>query len=323
MANLPVTVSSAAGSEPSRARNAPWLRGIVPPVITPLSERDTLDVAGFERLLEHILAGGVHGLFLLGTSAEAPHLSIRLRKDLVVRACRQVNGRVPVLVGITDSSIVEALHMAGHAAEAGAKAVVCAPPFYVPPSQEELAGFFQKLAADLPLPLFLYNAPFVTKTSISLETLRLLAQLETIAGIKDSSGDLDYFGTIVELKRERPDWSFFVGPERLLPATLRAGGDGGVNGGANFMPQLFVSLFNAIQAGDTRQTDQLEKTLLALNAIYTVDSTPAAGIKAMKCACSLLGICGDRMAEPFEALSKFDRHAIRAVLESVGLAPKA
>src|SRR5580658_8084483 len=97
------------------------LRGIIPPIVTPLRSRDELDVAGLEGLIEHILAGGVHGLFVLGTTGEAPSLSYRLRRELIERACCQVAGRVPVLVGITDTAFVEAVHLARFAADAGAQ----------------------------------------------------------------------------------------------------------------------------------------------------------------------------------------------------------
>ena len=93
------------------------LRGIIPPLITPLVERDALDIGGLERLIEHVLAGGVHGLFILGTSGEGPSLSYRLRRDLMDRVCRQVVGRVPVLVGITDTAFVESVTLARHAAD--------------------------------------------------------------------------------------------------------------------------------------------------------------------------------------------------------------
>ncbi len=111
------------------------LRGIIPPMVTPLLDRDTLDVPGLERLIEHILRGGVHGLFVLGTTGEAPSLSHRLRRELVERTCRQVNDRVPVLVGITDTAFVESVQMACIAAEAGASAVVLAPPYYSLPAR--------------------------------------------------------------------------------------------------------------------------------------------------------------------------------------------
>ncbi|HEY9248654.1 MAG TPA: dihydrodipicolinate synthase family protein, partial [Rariglobus sp.] len=93
------------------------LRGIIPPMATPLCGRDMLDVHGLERLVEHMLGGGVHGLFILGTTGEAPGLSYRLRRELIERTCRQVDGRVPVLVGVTDTAMVEAAGLAAVAAD--------------------------------------------------------------------------------------------------------------------------------------------------------------------------------------------------------------
>ena len=94
------------------------LRGVVPPLVTPLLDNDTLDVEGLERLVEHILGGHVHGLFLLGTTGEAPDLSYALRHELVKRVCKQVKGRVPVLVGVTDTVFPESLRLAQTAAPA-------------------------------------------------------------------------------------------------------------------------------------------------------------------------------------------------------------
>lgn len=107
-------------------------RGIIPPVVTPLRSRDELDVAGLERLIEHILAGGVHGLFILGTTGEAPNLSYRLRRELIDQTCKFVRGRVPVLAGITDTAFVESVNLARHAATAGVQAVVASTPYYFP-----------------------------------------------------------------------------------------------------------------------------------------------------------------------------------------------
>src|SRR5262245_33761956 len=128
-------------------------RGIVPPMVTPLRDRDTLDTAGLERLIEHILSGGVHGLVILGTSGEAPSLSYKLRRDLIDRTCRQVNGRVPIMVGITDTSFVESVALGRFAADAGATALVAAAPYYFPAGQPELIEFIERLVLELPLPL--------------------------------------------------------------------------------------------------------------------------------------------------------------------------
>jgi 4-hydroxy-tetrahydrodipicolinate synthase len=131
------------------------LTGIVPPMITPMRDRDALDVPGLERLVEHLLAGGVSGVFVLGTTGEGPSLGYRLRRELVDRVCRQVGQRVPVLVGITDTAFVEALHLARFAADAGAAALVAAPPYYLPGGQPELREYLDHLVPELPLPLFL------------------------------------------------------------------------------------------------------------------------------------------------------------------------
>ena len=288
-------------------------------MITPLKARDELDHPGLERLIEHILAGGVHGLFILGTSGEASSLSYRLRRELIERVCRQVRGRVPVLVGITDTSIVEALGLARQAADAGAQAVVTSTPYYLPPGQPELIEFVEHLVRELPLPLYLYNMPQMTKVEFAPDTLAHVAQLEGIVGVKDSSGDLGYFDQVLELKRQRPDWSVFVGPEQLLAETVRRGGDGGVNGGANVYPRLFVELYQAVKNGDAVRVTELQARLLQLARIYSVGRHTSAVIKGMKCACSLLGLCDDFMAEPFERFLPAEREQVRAVLESVGL----
>jgi 4-hydroxy-tetrahydrodipicolinate synthase len=246
-------------------------------------------------------------------------LSYRLRRELIDLVCRRVKRRVPVLVGITDTSLVEAHGLACHAADAGAAAVVAAPPYYFAPGQPELVNFIEQLVRDLPLPLYLYNIPQMTKGQLAPETLRQVSHLEKIIGLKDSSGDLNYFSQLLDLKRERPDWSVLVGPEHLMAETVRLGGDGGVNGSAIFWPQLFVALFEAGTSGDEKKTESLQKKLLTLRQIYSVGQHASAVIKAMKCACSLLGLCSDRMAEPFEAFHSPQRMQVCRVLESVGL----
>ena len=306
-----------AGDRPTIAT----LSGIVPPMITPLRDRDALDIAGMERLVEHILGGGVHGLFILGTSGEGPGLSYRLRREVIQHVCKQVRGRVPVLVGITDTAFTESIAIARFAADAGAQAVVSAGPYYLPVAQPELLDYVNRLTQEQPLPLFIYNMPQLTKVHFEPETLRQVSHLEKIVGLKDSSADLAYFDKLVALKKVRPDWSVLVGPEHLLTETMRRGGDGGVNGGANFYPGLFVELYNAMKSGNSNRAAELQAKLLKLGAIYSVGQHASAVIKGMKCACSLLGICDDLMAEPFERFREPERAKIRAVLESLDLLP--
>jgi len=296
------------------------LRGIIPPIVTPLHARDELDVAGLEKLIEHILAGGVHGLFVLGTTGEAPSLSYRLRREMIERTCRQVAGRVPVLVGITDTAIVEAVHLAQFAAEAGAQALVLAPPYYFPNSQPELLEYVQHLAPELPLPLFLYNMPTHTKTIFEVETVRRALQIANIAGIKDSSANMIYFHQLIGLLRERPEWSLLIGPEELLAESVLLGGHGGVSGGANLCPRLYVEIYEAAKARDFDRAAALHLQVMRISStLYRVGRYGSAFIKGVKCALHELGICDDFMAEPFHRFREEERTRVRACLAELGI----
>ncbi len=172
---------------------------------------------------------------------------------------------------------------------------------------------------ELPLPLFLYNMPMMTKTQFEVDTLRQVLDQRGIIGVKDSSGDLAYFSRLVEVAGARPDWTVFMGPEHLLVEALKRGGHGGVNGGAQVCPRLVVDLYDAAKRGDWATVSSLQQRLLQLGEIYRVGRHASAVIKGIKCALSLLGICDDFMAEPFSPFHKPERERVRAVLTSLGL----
>jgi dihydrodipicolinate synthase/N-acetylneuraminate lyase len=291
------------------------LQGIIPPMVTPLTGPDELDIAGFERLVEHVLVGGVGGLFILGTTGEAPGLGYRLRGDLIRRVCAQVKGRAPVLVGITDTAFAESLNVARVAAEAGAAALVLSTPYYFPAGQTELVEYVTGLVPELPLPLVLYNIPSLTKVEFEIETLRRLSGFEQIIGVKDSGGDLDYYRNLVGLRSERPDWGFMIGPEHLLIESVKLGGNGGVNGGANVFPKLFVSAYDAAKAGDEARMADLQSRIDSLQRIYAIGKYASRFIKATKSALSIRGICDDRMAQPFNHFEAPERARVAKIIK--------
>jgi dihydrodipicolinate synthase/N-acetylneuraminate lyase len=288
--------------------SGPKLQGIVPPMVTPLCARDDLDVPGLEKLIEHILAGGVSGLFILGTTGEGPSLSYRLRREVIERVCKQVGRCVPVLVNVTDTAFMESVDLARFAAGQGADAVVAAPPYYMPEAQPELLEYLDHLVPELPLPLYLYNMPSLTKVSYELDTLRRAMDNPRIIGLKDSSGSMEYFCHAIELAKQRPDWPVLIGPEERLAEATLAGGHGGVNGGANIFPRLYVELFKAARAGDKKRTGELhEKVVRVSEGLYRIGRHSSAIIKGIKCALSVLGICDDFMAEPFHRFRSEER----------------
>ena len=289
-------------------------RGIIPPLITPLIDRDTLDVEGLNKLVDHVIQGGVHGVFALGTTGEGPCLSYRLRREIIKQVCEEVGGRVPVFISITDTSFVESVELSKAAAEAGADVVVLSSPYYFPVEQIELIKYIEHIVPQLALPVMLYNIPSLTKVRFELDTLKFLSGFDRIYGVKDSGGDLSYFEDLCRLSSIRDDWSFLMGPEEKLSQPSSLGGHGGVNGGANVFPRLFVDAYQAAVAGDETMAARLQEKIEAFGQIYSIGNYASRFIKGTKCAASIQGLCGEIMVEPFNQFYPEDRAKVEAIL---------
>jgi 4-hydroxy-tetrahydrodipicolinate synthase len=171
-----------------------------------------------------------------------------------------------------------------------------------------LQEYLAHLVAELPLPLFLYNMPALTKVSFELETVRRALDEPRIIGLKDSSGNMLHFHRALEIVRQRPDWALLMGPEEMLFDALLAGGHGGVSGGANLFPRLYVGLCAAAQAGDLARARTLHRQILRVSeSLYRIGRHSSAIIKGLKCALACRGICDDFMAEPFHRFRTGER----------------
>lgn len=291
------------------------LQGIVPPLITPLLDSDTLDIEGLEKLIEHVIKGGVHGIFILGTTGEGPSLSFRLQTELIRESSRILNKRLPLLVGISHTSIVESIRLSQVAYEAGADAVVSAPPYYFTLSQSELVQFYENLVHSLELPLYLYNMPNMTKVSFAPSTIRRIADHPNVIGFKDSSGNGTYFQSVMHAMSDRDDFSFFVGPEEMMAEAVMMGADGGVNGGANIFPKLYVDLYHAAVEGNSNRVQQLQaKVMQVSSTIYNVGKNGSSFLMGMKCALSVLGLCQNVLAQPYQ---NFDSEHSAVILKAL------
>lgn len=272
-----------------------------------------MDVDGVKHLVEHLVSGGVHGIFILGTTGESTSLSYKTREQLIVESCKAVNGRVPVFVGITDTSIEESVRLALVAHNAGAAAVVVAPPYYYGLGQEELYKYYWSLASQVELPLFLYNMPSHTKINIDVKTVVRLSDHPNIVGLKDSSANAVYFQSLCYLLKD--NFSLLVGPEEITAETVMMGGNGGVNGGANLSPKLYVALYNAALAKDFAKIAILQDLVMEISTrIYTVGSYGSSYLKGLKGALSALGIVNGNIAPPF---TTFDEKEMTKVIANI------
>lgn len=304
-------------SDMQRTLESP-LRGIIPPLVTPLLDNDTLDIEGLERLIESTISGGVHGIFILGTTGEFASLSYRLRMELIERTCILVGERIPVLVGVTDSAFSESLNLAKVAASYGADAVVLAPPYYFASGQPELLEYLKRIMIHMPLPLFIYNMPVHTKVIFNPETVKEAADIPGIIGMKDSSSNLSYFKEVQYALKDRQDFTFMVGPEEFMSEFVLTGGHGGVNGGANMFPRLYVELYHASVNRDFEKIIRLQQKVMQIcTTIYKVGHYGSSYLKGLKCALSIMGICNDFMAEPFHRFKEPERMKISQLLEDL------
>ncbi len=295
------------------------LKGIIPPIVTPLNNDNEIDEQGLKKLIEHIISGGVHGVFLLGTTGEAPNLSYKLRKEFIAKACAIINKRIPVLVGITDTCFEGSLEIAEAAKNAGADALVIAPPYYVPMAQIEMVEYLEDLVPQLPLPFMLYNMPSCTKMHLTLDTVKRAKELGAI-GIKDSSGDMFYLYSLIEEFKDSPEFSIITGTEIYIPETIIHGGHGAVSGGANIFPRLFADLFDASEAKDMEKISILRDKIVQIgNKIYNVGKYTSKHIKTTKCALSVMGICNDYVAHPLRKFNEPERKQIEQNLKEINL----
>jgi 4-hydroxy-tetrahydrodipicolinate synthase len=296
--------------------SAPAFQGIIPPLVTPLDDQQHLDFGGLERLVERLVGGGVHGLFILGTTGEGPSLPLTLQQQMIAAVCDQTSGRLPVFVGITNTVAAYSLEIAEAAYAAGATALVLAPPYYLTLTQTELFDYTTRLVDRLPLPLMLYNMPSCCKTWFDVETVCQLSRMPQVLGLKDSSGDLTYLRRVGAGLVQRPDFALFVGPEEILVEAMRVGAHGGVHGGANMFPRLYVSMYQAAASGNWQEADRLQQAVLSISqSIYTASDGPSAIIKGIKTALDLMGVCSDQLAEPLARHSASAREQIRDNLD--------
>jgi 4-hydroxy-tetrahydrodipicolinate synthase len=210
------------------------------------------------------------------------------------------------VIGVTDTSLVEAVRLAATAKDCGATAIATAPPFYYSVTQSEILHYCEKLIEQVNIPLLLYNAPGNTHHTLSLATVCRAAQIENVIGLKDSGMNMGYFHEVKAALNGRKDFSLLVGPEELLAECVLLGGHGGMAAGSNVYPRLFVDTYNACVEGDMPRVRELQAEIMAFGkAVYRANP-----LRGLKCGLELLGICNSLLTEPLAPYSAQESESV-------------
>ncbi|WP_020577659.1 dihydrodipicolinate synthase family protein [Actinopolymorpha alba] len=223
--------------------------GVIPPVCTPLTPDRDLDIPSLERLCGFLLDAGVSGLFVAGSTGEAAYLPDELRIRALQVVAGVASGQVPVFAGLIDTTTPRVLQHARAAEKHGADALVATAPFYAPTHPAEIAVHFRTLRAVVNLPLLAYDIPSAVHTKLPGALVAELAAEGVLAGLKDSSGDIDGFRAVRAMV-DVPGFRAFTGTETHADLAMFAGADGIVPGLGNVDPHGYVRLFTAARRGD-------------------------------------------------------------------------
>ena len=288
------------------------------PMITPFTAQGALDEPALDRLVDSLVAGGVEGIFVLGTTGEGAHVPRALRKKLVERTVRHSAKRALVFAGLGAVRRAD-VSEANEFFHAGADAVVAHPPISEKVPLEKLAGWYESLLNRLEGPLLIYNMPMTTGISIPLDAVEKLLGHPKLAGIKDSENNPQRVEELLKRFGGKKDFSVFIGVGALMEKGLKLGADGIVPSVGNLIPGVCQQLCDAAQNGNWSDAENLYSRMSAVAAIYQKGRTLNESIAALKAAVHCQGLCAPDVLPPLLSLPKTEVEKIRSLMSALHL----
>lgn len=254
-------------------------KGAFVAIVTPFID-GRVDEKGLTDLIEFQLGNGTSGIVPCGTTGESATMSHEEHHRVVELTIKTVKGRVPVLAGTGSNSTSESIELTRHAKKAGADGALMITPYYNKPSQEGLYQHFKAVAEAVDLPIILYNVPGRTSINMLPETVARCAQIETIVGIKEATGNLNQVSEVIRLCPA--DFAVLSGDDFTAMATVAVGGTGVISVTSNVAPKDMADMINAILAGDLKKANLLHYKLFPLMQAMFYDTNPVPAKTALK-----------------------------------------
>ncbi len=273
------------------------IKGIIPPILTPMNADETLNLPELRNQIERLLAGGVHGLFAFGTNGEGYILSENEKCEVLEVMIDQVKGRVPVYAGTGCISTRDTIRQSVQAEKMGADVLSIITPSFAAASQKELYDHYVEVAKHVNIPIILYNIPPRTGNKLAPETVRdLVRDVDVIVGAKDSSGDIENLKAYIRLTRDLDkDVAILAGNDGAILTCLKEGGKGGIAGRANIWPHTVASIYDKFVAGDLEGAQKAQDAIAVLMAAFKYGNPNT----IIKRAVEMLGYPVGRCRAPF------------------------
>ncbi|HEY1490198.1 MAG TPA: dihydrodipicolinate synthase family protein [Verrucomicrobiae bacterium] len=288
------------------------------PLVTPFTTEGNLDESALRRLVDSQIAGGVEGIFVLGTTGEGISVPRAARRQLVAQTVKHVNGRAVVFAGLGDICSAD-LTEANEFFRAGADAVVAHPPISETIAPRDLLTWYKKLLDGIQSPLVLYNMPMTTDVSIPLEVVEKLLGHPRLAGIKDSENNPQRLEELLLRYGGKKDFSVFVGVGALMEKGLKLGADGIVPSVGNLIPDVCHKLCAAAKKSDWVEAENYSTRMNAIAALYQKGRTLNESLSVLKAAMSCRGLCSPHVLLPLHPLTESQVEKLRGEMERLHL----
>ncbi len=288
-------------------------RGIIPPIVTPVDEHEHVHVEKLQQVIDYVLNGGVHGIFVLGSNGEFYAFDEGDQYLAIETTVVRVNQRVPVYVGASAITTKGCVKLVKRAESLGANAVTVLPPMFIQPNEEQLYNHFKTVANSTYLPVLLYNNPGKTSNNISVNLLKRLAKIDNIIGIKNTNVNFAQTLEYLYATQDIENFSVLGGIDYYIYATLSHGGVGAVAGTANVAPKLVVDIYEKFQQGDIQGALKAQNELIPLRNAFTYGTFP---VVAKDCL-NLMGMNVGQAVQPVTSCSDEKLEEIRHILQDI------
>lgn len=289
------------------------IRGAYPVLITPMAQAQEIDWGGVKNNVNYFLDQGVAGLVINGSTGEFVSLSKEEKFQMVETVLKEVNGRIPVIVGTAAETTKETIEYTKQAEAHGADCALIINPYYMKPKENEIYYHFKEVSNAVNLPIMLYNNPFTSGVNMSTDLmLQIGRECENVTRIKESSGEI---GKVRDLARlAKGDFEVFCGAEELVMESYLVGATGWISVAGNIAPRLVTDMFNHFQNGEIEEAWAINDRILPLCAFLEGSGKY---VQIVKRAMELKGLAGGPCRSPRLPLNAEEDAKLKELLASL------